>query len=429
MVDQKVRRNTWATDAAPVARLVYGVTVEEGLGLLKTASVHCVVTSPPYWGLRDYSGGSEELGRESTVGEYVDRLVAVFRGVKRVLRTDGTVWLNLGDSHVTRHDPVAGLKPKDVAGVPWRVAQALQRDGWYLRAVVPWLKRNCMPESCVDRPSVGVESVFLLAHPDSGGSYFYDIYGSRVPLSRGTDIRLNQKSFSKQTGGEKDYSGGTNVNRSARRGVENLKARVDAGDTGRQRRCADWYFESLTNIVAGGQGLVVGEDGEPLGLVVNPVSYAGVHAATYPPKLVEPMVLCSTSGHGVCSACGGQWRHEVERAGVRAGVEELDSGKSGLRVKRAGWRKAPGPAVRVDEWVPSCGCGAEPGRAVVLDPFSGSGTTGEVALRLGRMYVGIDLNEDYLPMAEARIRGDEPPAPLAVAEDDGGDTVVGLFGE
>jgi len=163
---------------------------------MEPESVHCVVTSPPYWGLRDY-GAPGQLGLEATPEEYVENMVAVFREVRRVLRSDGTVWLNLGDSYanggsdrpgsadgpdVRPHDrvnrrpgiakpAVRNLKPKDLVGIPWRVAFALQADGWYLRSDIIWSKPNPMPESVTDRPTKAHEYLFLLS---KSPRYYYD---------------------------------------------------------------------------------------------------------------------------------------------------------------------------------------------------------------------------------------------------------------
>lgn len=164
---------------------------------LADSCVQCVVTSPPYWGLRDY-GNEGQLGLEKTPQEYVEAMVAVFREVSRVLKPDGVLWLNLGDSYATGGGGVGecpgggkqgenwklrgkttppnrmklpGLKPKDLVGIPWRVAFALQADGWYLRSDIIWAKKNCMPESVTDRPTRSHEYIFLLT---KSGSYYYD---------------------------------------------------------------------------------------------------------------------------------------------------------------------------------------------------------------------------------------------------------------
>lgn len=176
---------------------------------LPDESVHCVVTSPPYWALRDY-GHESQIGLESTPQEYVANMVAVFDEVRRVLRSDGTCWLNLGDSFYSstatqgrnedksvgniaglpqitsmgaktfkRSDPL--LKPKDLVGIPWRVAFALQERGWWLRSEITWCKRAPMPESVTDRPTSATEKVFLLT---KSARYFYDADAVRVPHSR-----------------------------------------------------------------------------------------------------------------------------------------------------------------------------------------------------------------------------------------------------
>jgi len=183
------------------ARIIVG-DCRAGLATLDAGSVHTCITSPPYWGLRDY-GHDGQMGLEQTPDEYVAGMVEVFRAVARVLRTDGTLWLNLGDSYagggggnygaglsvqVHKAHPGSGsnkprtphgLKPKDLCGIPWRVAFALQADGWYLRSDIIWAKPNPMPESVTDRPTKGHEYLFLLAHPESKGRYFYDADAAR----------------------------------------------------------------------------------------------------------------------------------------------------------------------------------------------------------------------------------------------------------
>ena len=169
--------------------------VRTSLGTLEDASIDCVVTSPPYYGLRNY-GVDGQIGLESTIDEYVDTMVKVFIEVSRVLKPSGTLWLNLGDSYTSggrktcdpgvsvlhpaqqkgmvRPEVPNGLKPKDLCGIPWRVAFALQADGWYLRQEIIWSKPNPMPESVKDRCTKAHESIFLLAHAESKGKYYYD---------------------------------------------------------------------------------------------------------------------------------------------------------------------------------------------------------------------------------------------------------------
>ena len=151
-------------------RLIVGDCLEILPGL-EAESVQCVVTSPPYWGLRDY-GVAGQMGLEATPDEYVAKMVAVFREVRRVLRDDGTLWLNLGDS----------FNGKQLVGMPWRLAFALQADGWYLRSDIIWAKPNPMPESVTDRPTKSHEYVFLLS---KSARYYYD----QEAISEPTDGR------------------------------------------------------------------------------------------------------------------------------------------------------------------------------------------------------------------------------------------------
>lgn len=262
-------------------RLIQGAAIA-GLQTLEDQSVQTVVTSPPYWGLRDY-GIDGQIGAEPELADFIKRLVEVFAEVRRVLREDGTLWLNIGDGFTSggrtwrqadkklpargmsyRPATPQGLKPKDLLGVPWRLAFALQEDGWYLRSDIVWAKPNGNPESVKDRPTRSHEFVFLLTKSER---YFYDHDAVKQPTDDG----------------------------------KTLKA-----------------MRSVWNI--------------------NTEPFPDAHFACFPTKLVEPCV----------------------KAGSRAGD-------------------------------------------VVLDPFFGSGTVGEVARNLGRDFVGIELNEEYVGVACRRL--------------------------
>lgn len=260
-------------------RLLQGDAIH-ALRTLETDSVQCVVTSPPYWGLRDYDIEGQ-IGLEETLTEYVSHLRETFGEIRRILCSDGVVWLNIGDGYTSgnrgrrapdkknparamdvRPDNPEGLKDKDLLGVPWRVAFALQDDGWYLRSDIIWHKPNAMPESVKDRPTRSHEYIFLLSLSER---YFYDYQAAKV----------------------RNWNGSRN-----RRTV--------------------WS--------------------------VNTQPFPEAHFATFPPDLIEPCIL--------------------------AGSREND---------------------------------------VVLDPFMGSGTTGLVALRHNRRFIGIDLNPEYVTMAMKRL--------------------------
>jgi site-specific DNA-methyltransferase (cytosine-N4-specific) len=262
--------------SSPESLIVVG-DCREVLKSVPDDSVRCCVTSPPYWSLRDYHIPGQ-IGLEAQLADYLSSLVAVFDEVRRVLTPDGTLWLNIGDSYTSggrtwrapdKKNPVRamnvrpptpdGLKPKDLIGVPWRLAFALQAAGWYLRADIVWDKPNCQPESVKDRPTRSHEMLFLFTKSEQ---YHYDPTAIRGPNDR------------------------------------NLRTVWD----------------------------------------INTLPYKEAHFATFPPELVEP-----------CLALGSQ---------------ESD---------------------------------------LVLDPFLGSGTTAEVALRMGRRFLGVELNPDYVEIAKRRL--------------------------
>lgn len=249
---------------------------------LPSEHYHSCITSPPYWGKRDY-GYEGQIGAEDELKEYIAELVGIFREVRRVLRDDGTLWLNLGDTYTSgnrgwraadkknpargmsyRPSTPKGLKPKDLIGLPWRVAFALQEDGWYLRSDIVWYKPNCQPESVKDRPTSSHEYIFLFSKAED---YYYDAASIREPA-------------------------------------------VEEGKT-RNRRTV-WS--------------------------INTEPFPEAHFATFPEELVKPMVLASCPNDGF-----------------------------------------------------------------VLDPFFGAGTVGAVCKRLGRLFHGIELKEEYIAIATRRI--------------------------
>lgn len=326
-----------------------------GLKQLEAASVQCCVTSPPYWGLRSYLPAGHplkalEIGTEKTPQEFAAKLVAVFAEVWRVLKPDGTLWLNLGDSYArnggtdlkpsvsTKYGGTktimesvgdrksrapAGLKEKDLVGIPWRVAFALQEAGWYLRSDIIWAKPNCMPESVTDRPTRSHEYLFLLTKSQR---YYYDAEAIKEPCSESTVERLSQD-VENQTGSSRG-NGGAKTN-------GNMKAvgRVDK-KRGHSRRPNGFNdrWDAMEK-----EEQCSGMRNKRDVWTVSPASYPDSHFATFPPELIKPCIMA----------------------------------------------------------------GSKPGD-VVLDPFGGSGTTGEVALELGRRAVLVELNPDYIPLIETR---------------------------
>ena len=313
-------------------RVIVG-DVRARLADLAAGSVQCCVTSPPYWGLRDY-GVEGQLGLEATPGAYVEGLVETFAAVRRVLADDGVLWLNLGDSYASdtkgsggpsakqdrnagsRYAPRQldhGLKPKDLVGIPWLVAFALRADGWYLRADVIWAKPNPMPESVTDRPSRSHEYVFLLAKSER---YFYDADAIAEPSTDAEAIA------------------------GYRRDVVNDAIPVESGYDGHRTR------RGILVMTQSGKAYTTRNARSVWTIPTQP--YADAHFATFPEALAERCI----------------------KAGSRLGD-------------------------------------------LVLDPLCGSGTTGRVAIRLGRRFTGIEINPEYVALARERIG---EAAPLFASE-------------
>mgnify|MGYP003648225186 CR=1 FL=1 len=344
--------------------------VREVLQEMDSECVQCVVTSPPYWGLRNY-GTEGQLGLEETPEEYIDNMVEVFREVKRVLRKDGTVWLNLGDSFMD----------KNLVGIPWRVALALQADGWWLRSDIIWSKPNPMPESIKDRLSKSHEYVFLLT---KSKSYYYDNEAIKEPYSESSIQRINQVSFDQQEGGSKDYGKipiHPNYGNSARKAIKAFKENLGSG---RNKRTV-WE--------------------------INTQPYPGAHFATFPEEIPEICIKAGTSEGGSCLECGTPYNRIVEK-GEKVSLEDY----KGQGKKDYASAKAENPSdvkrrtlesmreVIYKGWKSGCSCKGVNTPCLVLDPFVGSGTTCAVASRLKRASIGIELNEEYLKLARKRCK-------------------------
>lgn len=348
---------------------------------LPDACVQCVVTSPPYWGLRDYSVEGQ-IGLEPTPEEHVEKMVEVFREVKRVLRDDGTLWLNYGDCYAasSRKDengcsnrsefpempgwsPSGLLKPKDLVGMPWRIAFALQADGWYLRSDIIWSKPNPMPESVTDRPTKSHEYVFLFA---KSKKYYYD-----ADAVREEHESLKYLQRGKTLDNKGDYGG----------------VRKDLG------RSRTEYYNP-----AGRNRRTVWE------IPTQPTPEA--HFATFPEALVEPCIKAGTSERGACPECGAPWRRVVEKGGGTTGASWHDHSNDLKRGQVGPSSSTPRDYYRRDiGWQPSCTCGTEETvPCIVLDPFGGSGTVAKVARDLGRSSILIEINPEYVQIAKKRLR-------------------------
>ena len=414
-------------------------------------SVDTVITSPPYWGLRDYGGDGKvwgyrhcyradgetkkhhewegytrpsentrknnnslqlksaywepqeqafckhcdawfgQLGLEPTPEQYVKNMVKVFDEVKRILKPEGTLWLNLGDTYynyrgannrrsdkdLTKRDThqrdhhnidarpnemrIGGLKSKDLMGIPWRIAFALQESGWWLRQDIIWAKPNCMPESVKDRCTKNHEYLFLLT---KSANYYYDNEAIKEPVADAT--RTNYQSGSRSNGENKDRQDNDMASRNK-----------DVVYTTRNKRSVWW---------------------------VGPKPFKGAHFAVFPIELIEPCVLAGTSEYGCCAECGAPYTRIVEKEVIKrnrqneyvkrekeCGMYSMNQTRGGTKTTTKGWR-------------PTCKCDTtDTIPAVVFDPFGGSGTTAIAAIKHGRKAILTELNPDYVKIAEKRI--------------------------
>ena len=260
----------------------------ETLRTLRPGSVHCVVTSPPYFGLRCY-GHTGQIGLEETPDRYVAEMVAVFREVRRVLRDDGTVWLNLGDSYATRSGP--DFKPKDLIGIPWRVAFALQADGWYLRQDVVWHKPNAMPSSVKDRCTRAHEYIFTLT---KSARYYYDHEAIKTPPS---EALLRQVAEGYKGSDTKDYGAGgaQSASGTKTRIIEQARKKIDK-QSGHGRQHAG--FNGRWNATDPETRAALGANKRSVWTVTTK-PFKGAHFATFPPDLIEPCILAGCPPGGV----------------------------------------------------------------------------------------------------------------------------------
>lgn len=435
---------------------------------------HCVVTSPPYWGLRDYQNdpiifggdprcdhqwtpcgvrgakpdrsnqghdangsgvfsevlargsqgfkaacGSQllfgdscpcgawrgQLGLETTIAMYCQHMVEIFREVWRVLRDDGVLWVNLGDTYnaasncprqttktakhgywqnpmVDHRNNVAGLKPKDLVGIPWRVAFALQDAGWYLRQDIIWHKPNPMPESINDRCTKAHEYIFLLAKSED---YFFDHWAIQEPVS-GTA-----------------HSRGSGVNAKIK-----VPSGWDTGDGSHNNLNGRYKVKQNESYSSAISGPLRAMRNRRSVWTITTQAFRGAHFATFPEKLVEPCIKAGTSEHGCCPRCGAPWGRivEMQDTGVKAGDEGEEIPMTYKAPVTTGWK--PGcrcssaaelrTSTNPDRLFDTVLTPPDPVPCRVLDPFGGSGRTAKVALRLGRASTMCELNPQYVDL-------------------------------
>jgi DNA modification methylase len=402
--------------------------VREKLRELPTAHFDCVVTSPPYWGLRDY-GVSGQIGLEPTLGEHLAVMVVVFREVWRVLKSHGTLWLNYGDcyaaqpngksataykaegsddrtfrdkpfstvgpvldrayektvrtggtgnlgntaaAHGARIVPGGFLKPKDLCMIPNRLAIALQDDGWYVRSEIIWHKPNPMPESVYDRPTSAHEKIWLLTRSEE---YFYNHQAIREPVTGGAHVRARAKGTDSgvgwgrldKLGPDQNDRGRTHVKTpgpNSRQNVDRVPRSRKPGVTPKSAAEDNPFVKAKASFHASTTQLVETRNARNV-WTIAPRAFREAHFATFPPALAERCIKAGTP-LTTCAACGA-----VHSCG---GICEV--------------------------------FGRTPGR--VLDPFGGAGTVGLVAQQLGLDATLIELNPEYAAIAERRIFGTSP---------------------
>lgn len=371
----------------PQVNNVYVFDALSFLRQMETGSVNCIVTSPPYFGLRDY-GTDGQIGLEPTPDEYVKALVTVFREARRVLRDDGVFWLNLGDSYNTgtsnnhgkggklehkhlspqsgwgKHRVVLPIGYKQLLGIPFRAAFALQADGWILRADVIWHKPNPMPESVTDRPTKAHEYCFMFA---KSPRYWYDAYAIREPNT----LDMQMRAAKGHTRGGKPQ--GLDVSRNDLDRMRDMDKRIITAN-GRNKRSV-WA------------------------VATKPLKEA--HFAAFPPKLIEPMILSSCPPK-VCANCGKPYRRIVERkVDVFNAVEGHRQAMRNRGVKTGGTQHVTlGVTDQIEYWdhgyAAGCVCHTGTVSGVILDPFMGAATTAVVAIQHDRNFIGCDLNPEYV---------------------------------
>ena len=384
----------------------------ETLKSLPNQSVHCVITSPPYWGLRSYKGDTGMIGLEATWDEHLNNLMQVFNEVWRVLRDDGTLWLNYGDAYATAG--IKDTKPKNLMMMPSKLAIAMQEYGWTLRSEIIWAKPNPMPESAKDRPTTAHEKIYLFTKKPR---YYYDHVAVRKKAKTNKWPGIGKQHATERDRNESQEDMQVNP-------TSNLKN--------------VWYIPT------------------------NP--FKGAHFATFPVRIVEPCIMAGTSEHGVCAAngspyerltkekkeiieyknksvqmakenknrypicssrkgrpksftpdtvgwnptCGAPYKRDIEYSGGTIGKSWHDH-KDDLGKGQIAPHSVGDYNIKTKGWQPTCECKGNIKPAVVLDPFGGSGTVSIVAERLGRDSIICEISPEYAEIARKRIEGESLP--------------------
>lgn len=418
--------------------IVHEESCLKGLKKLPDNSVHCVVTSPPYWGLRDY-GHSDQLGLEKTPELYIRRMVRVFDEVKRVLRDDGTLWLNIGDSYAShggiyksseaqgkynylssgaegaqkKFNKLQGnIKAKDLIGIPWMLAFALRKRGWYLRQDIIWNKPNCMPESVRDRCTKSHEYIFMFS---KSAHYYYDHVAIQEPCIY--DVNGDGTAARKARVNDSDKSAPDAMHNGIRAGFKDA-AKFNGKHTDKQKghsRRHDGFNDHWDAMTKAEQ--CTGMRNKRSVWTVSPAQFKEAHFATFPEKLIVDCIKAGTSEYGCCSKCGAPYERIADKTLVPTTkasynskpderdriADKLDQGSNRMKDgHKPGW-------VNITEtkgWQPGCDCHASVVPAIVVDNFMGAWTTALVARKLGRNFIGWEINKAYNAIGEKRLRNE-----------------------
>ena len=399
---------------------------------LPDESVHMVMTSPPYWGLRAYGHDPDMIGLEDSFDEHLDALVHVFRELWRVLRFDGSAWLNYGDRHWPGGPNRFGWKTKDLMDMPGLVSAALMRNGWYRRQEIIYHKSNPIPNSAPDRPGNATEKVYQLTKRSRG--YFYDQFAVRNTTSPHPQHDPGDGPAPQRTRSPPHpYLPGCEPligpppPRSERDTAASARSHARTpkdhdGRTARLGRAPGWRKRSEpprhTKYDSGHRG----HDHHPrashnlrnVWTLTTGTGFSGDHHAVFPTTLCDIPIKAATSEKGVCSACAAPWIRTVEKSSF--GKERTRSRAGlGTRQRRETHDLPPvdghfheGVLYTSTGWHPTCACDAPVAPAIVLDPFAGAGTVALAAERLQRDSILVEINPTYADMARRRIEDDAP---------------------
>lgn len=318
---------------------------------LESESVHCIITSPPYWRLRSYNEDAGMIGQEATFEEHLERLLAVFEQVRRVLRNDGCFFLNYGDAY--------DRKTKQLMMMPAKIALALQANEWQLRSEIVWAKKNPIPESIRNRPTSSHEKIFMFTKSDR---YYYDHIAAQIERLSKVWPGIGKQHATTRKRNEKQQ------NMRVNRGV------------------------NLRNV-----------------LHVATQAFDGAHFAVMPTSIVEPWIKAATSYNGCCAEC--ETPHVRLTRSEYKRHDKWFGAKQSVRNSRGKADKSYNELISTETigWRRNCDCDtSEVKPCTVLDPFAGAGTVALVAARLGRNSILIEISQEYAELTQSRLQADNP---------------------